>query len=78
MAPVDATRFEGMKVSDVLKEAADVAAAGTTSLAEAKSILELCLQQDIGAYRRGRIHQEIWQIEQRLGQSSLFFSQAGL
>ncbi len=66
-----------MKVSDVLQHAADTVETAAAALTDAKSIYELCLQQDIGPYRRGRIRQDIWQIDRRLGESSLFYSQAG-
>ncbi len=67
----------GMPIKEILRRAHESVAAGKTSLIEARSIYRSCLSQKIDIFARGKIRQQLWEVEQNLGLHPLFFSQAG-
>ncbi len=77
MAGFDPSTFQGMSMDAVLGVAERSVGTGVDALKEARSIYRLCLEQEIGPYHKGVIHQLLWGVERKLGLHPLFQSQAG-
>ena len=77
MPQLDLSRYDGMKVSDVARDAARYTEQGKRALKKAKSIYEFCLSQNPRPHGRGLIRRNIWYIDKCLGRYPLFMSAAG-
>ncbi len=77
MESQDLAQYSGKPVQDVLLIAQQKAQHGMADIRDAADILKLCASQAIDRHSRGRILQQIWELEQSLGQHRLFMSQAG-
>lgn len=77
MPGFDPKSLQGLTCGEAAEAARRAVARGDDALEEAKAIYEICLSQDIDLYLKGKIRQEIWQIEKKLGRYHLYLSQAG-
>ncbi len=77
MSDFDPKKYHGLGLQEVLDLAGKAVGQGTDSLKEAQSIYRLCLQQNIPLYLKGRVRRSLWNVEKRLGQHGLYFSQGG-
>ena len=77
MPRFDAGKFKAMPLAEALRCAGAAARTGKDALVEARSIYKVCLSQKLDVYARGKIRQRLWEVERRLGDHPLYFSQAG-
>lgn len=77
MPGFDPNSLKGLTYGEVTEAARRAVVRGDEALEEAKAIYESCLSQDIDPYFKGKIRQEIWRLEKKLGRYPLYQSQAG-
>ena len=77
MPTFDPKKYAGRRLSDTMKSALEAVTEGKSSLAEARGIFQLCVNQKIDPYTRGKIRQRLWEVEKSLGLHPLYYSQAG-